>query len=642
MKTLCCLFLLLSILGFSCSPPSEESSSIAQTALADPPEWAKHAIWYQIFPERFRNGDPTNDPTPADLEGSYPGFVPQGWQPTPWTQDWYAPDPYFEEIMGKVDLAGDTLRRFDQASRLRRYGGDLQGVLDKVDYLHDLGVTAVYFNPLNDAPSDHKYDVRHWRHIDRNFGPTPREDVALMAEENPVDPATWQVTGADQLFVELVEALHAKGIRVIMDYSFNHTGIDFWAWKDLVQNQAQSPYKDWYWVEAFDDPKTPENEFSYRGWFGVKDLPEIKETEYHAHQEKIEAFEGDLADASVKQHIFNVARRWLDPNEDGDLSDGVDGFRLDVAVELPLGFWRDFRKEVRDVNPDAYLVGEIWWEKWPDDLMDPAPFVKGDIFDAVMHYRWYKPTRHFLAQAPDKIAVSEYVNRLQNLRKGIRPGSYQVMMNVAASHDSPRLATSLFNRKQKYKVGTEPNSNPEYKLHRPDAQTWQTQKLLLVQQFTYLGAPHIWAGDEMGMWGADMGDTRKPLIWEDYQFDPEVAHPLGQERPTDVVRFNAETHGFYQQLANLRNEHEFLRTGELTFLIQNDEKEVLAYNRFNEEEEIIAVFNTSEQAQAVAVPVKRGGAYVEYLSGEELSPENGQVELNLSARTAAILIAGPR
>ena len=104
-------------------------------------------------------------------------------------------------------------------------------------------------------------------------------------------------------------------------------------------------YGNWYWVNSFDNPETPENEFDYRGWFGVKDLPEIKETEYQQHAEKIVAFEGDLADQGAKQHIFNVAKRWLDPNQDGDPSDGVDGFRLDVAVELPLGFWREFREE---------------------------------------------------------------------------------------------------------------------------------------------------------------------------------------------------------------------------------------------------------------------------------------------------------
>ncbi len=163
----------------------------------------------------------------------------------------------------------------------RRYGGDLQGVLDKIDYLDSLGVNAIYFNPMNDAPSLHKYDARHWRHIDRNFGRIRPKDLETIANENPQDASTWQFTEADKLFLKVIEEFHKRGIKVILDYSWNHTGETFWAWKDLVKNQAESKFKDWYWVGSFDNPKTEENEFEYHGWFGVSSLPEIKETEYH-------------------------------------------------------------------------------------------------------------------------------------------------------------------------------------------------------------------------------------------------------------------------------------------------------------------------------------------------------------------------
>ena len=620
---------------------TEEIATSQEIALETPPEWAKTAIWYQIYPERFRNGDPNNDPTPEDMVGGYPGFVPNGWHITPWTQDWYKADDYFSEVYDKKDLAGNPIEQFSQSSRLRRYGGDLEGVLEKVDYLAELGVNAIYFNPLNDAPSDHKYDARNWRHIDRNFGPNPKTDVALMEKENPADPSTWKFTSADSLFLQVVDAFHQKGIRVIMDYSFNHTGIDFWAWKDLIKNQSASRYKDWYWVKKFDNPETPENEFEYRGWFGVKDLAEIKETDYHEHLEKIEAFEGYLADQAAKEHILNVARKWLDPNQDGDPSDGVDGFRLDVAVEMPLGFWRDFRKTVRKINPEAYLVGEVWWEKWPDDLMNPAPFVKGDIFDAVMHYRWYRPTRHFFAKAPEQIAVSEYVKRLNNLREGIRPESYQVFMNVAASHDSPRLATSLFNHETQYKVGTEPASNANYKLHKPDEKTWEIQKLLLIQQYTYLGAPHIWAGDEMGMWGADMGDARKPLIWEDYDFEIERVHPLKKNRPVDQVKFNTTVFEFYKKLTSLRQAHLVLSLGEVDFIVIDDDKGILGYSRYDENEEIIAVFNTSDEEQTLEIPVKFKSNYSEYLTSTEVEISSDKIMITLPKRTAGIFLNKP-
>jgi cyclomaltodextrinase len=355
---------------------------IKRTVFENPPEWAKEVIWYQIFVERFRNGDSGNDPTPADIEGAYPGFVPKSWQITTWTHDWYKEDPYFKELEGKKDFSGNTISNFNQKAQLRRYGGDLQGVLDKIGYLDSLGISAIYFNPLNDAPSLHKYDARYWRHIDRNFGPAPQKDGETILQEISEDPNTWKFTEADKLFLKVIDEFHKRGIKVILDYSWNHTGHTFWAWKDLVKKQKESKYADWYWINKFDNPNTIDNEFDYRGWAGVIDLPEIKETKKYDHTKPIQPFEGNIYHESAKQHIFNISKRWLDPNGDGNPSDGVDGFRLDVAAEIPLGFWREYRKVVKGVNPDAYLLGEIWWEEWPDKLLDPKPFLEGDIFDA--------------------------------------------------------------------------------------------------------------------------------------------------------------------------------------------------------------------------------------------------------------------
>ena len=331
----------LSIIFMEACTGIKDSSTTGPTRFEDAPQWSKEVVWYQIFPERFRNGDQSNDPTPEDIIGGYPGFVPEGWTITPWTHDWYKPDPWFSEVIGRTDMAGNRVEHFFMASRLRRYGGDLQGVIDKIDYLDSLGVTAVYFNPLNDAPSEHKFDASSWRHIDRNLGPTPREDVEIMASEVPDDASTWKMTGADKMFVDLVSKLHDRGIRVIMDYSWNHTGPEFWAWEDVIQNQEKSAYADWYWIISFDDPETPENELDYPGWFGVKDLVQIKETEWTSHMAHSFAWEGNLASEAVKKHIFNVTRKWLDPDGDGDPADGIDGFRLDVCAELPLGFWRE-------------------------------------------------------------------------------------------------------------------------------------------------------------------------------------------------------------------------------------------------------------------------------------------------------------
>ncbi len=334
---------------YSCSTEKVQTPE-ESPKLSDVPEWSQNAIWYQIFVERFRNGDPTNDPTKEDIQGADPEFIPENWSVTDWGDDWYKEEPWQEH---------STAQNFYHRIQQRRYGGDLQGVLDKIDYIASLGVNAIYFNPLNDSPSLHKYDARNYRHIDRNFGPDPKGDAKIMETEIPDDPATWKWTSADTLFLHLVDKFHKRGIRVILDYSWNHTGTQFWAIKDLQQKGEASKYQDWFNIEAWDDPATSENEFRYEGWAGYRFMPVVNKAIVPEDDDKM-PFEGNLVSASLKQHIFNVSKRWLDPDGDGDPTDGIDGYRLDVAGEVPMGFWRDYREAVRAVNPDAYIVGEIW------------------------------------------------------------------------------------------------------------------------------------------------------------------------------------------------------------------------------------------------------------------------------------------
>ncbi|MEO1022747.1 MAG: alpha-amylase family glycosyl hydrolase [Bacteroidota bacterium] len=630
------LILLIGLALTSCSNPDRPG---AETAFEDPPFWSNEVVWYQIFVERFRNGDPSNDPTKDDIVGAYPGSIPDSWQVTPWTHDWYAPDPYWDELDGLTDFFGNELTYFGQKAQLRRYGGDLQGVLDKMDYLDSLGVTAIYFNPLNDSPSLHKYDPRYWHHIDRNFGPTPKQDVQLMLSENPVDPKTWQWTGADQLFLQVIDEFHKRGIKVILDFSWNHTGIEFWAWKDILENQEKSAFADWYFIDEFDDPDTEENEFSYEGWVGVFSLPEIRETYRVDHSDGVFVFEADIYSKAAKQHMFDVTQRWLDPNGDGDPSDGVDGFRLDVAAEVGLEFWRDYRTFVRTINPEAYLLGEIWWEKFPDDLLDPEPVLRGDVFDAPMNYRWYRATRHFFNQSPDKIPVTEYVDSLQSFMSNLRPRSNYAMMNLTASHDVPRFGTSIYNKNlNKYKA--KPDEDPGYKIDKPDASTYQTMRLILAQQFTYIGAPQIWNGDEMGMWGADDPSTRKPLIWPDIPFEDEIAHPNNLPRPVNNVTFDHTWFDTVRKFIQIRKDHPVLSNGDIAYLLMDDDQETLAYSRFDEEtqHEVVAVFNASQESRTITITPKFDGSFFDVLNGTELTATENQITLQVPARTAAILI----
>ncbi len=623
------LYSLLIICGglFSCNQTSESKESDKEDAsnLSYVPSWSKTAIWYQIFVERFRNGDPTNDPTREDIKYAYPDSIPGNWAITPWGQDWYQPDAYFAN--SNLDKKWDNLQ-------LRRYGGDLQGVIDELDYLDSLGINAIYFNPLNDSPSMHKYDPRHWRHIDRNFGPNPKKDIEITAAEDPINPATWKWTTADSLFLQLIKKCHKKGIRVIMDYSFNHTGRDFWAFNDIKQKGKDSKVADWYEIESFDDPATPGNEFKYKGWAGALTLPEMKKDIIGDKNDM--PFEGNLHSKGAKNHIYAVAKRWLDPNKDGKFDDGIDGYRLDVAAEVPMGFWVDFRKVVREVNPETYLVGEIWWKTWPDSLMLPNNFLKGNMFDAIMNYRWYRPARHFFADAPEPMKPSDFVKELEDKFVGIDKDRQKAMMNLVASHDAPRVSTSLYNNGL-YKYQVKPYDNESYKIDKPDAKTRSIQEMLLIHQFTFVGAPHIWYGDEVGMWGADDPDTRKPMVWQDINYADETTHPFGKERKTDKVVQDTVLLDFYKKLIRIRKSNPVLIDGELTFSLVDDENNVLAYSRNNDKDEIVVVFNKSKQTKLLEIPVTKKGVYKDLLNGNSIQSEEGKLKIELEGMKAVIL-----
>lgn len=587
------------------------------------PQWAREAIWYQIFVERFRNGDPSNDPTPEDMTGSDPNVIPPNWAVTPWGHDWYRPDPWLDDV---------PVKGFHYKVQLRRYGGDLQGVLDRLDYIQSLGVTALYFNPLNDSPSLHKYDARSYHHIDRNFGPDPKGDAAIMAAETPGDPSTWQWTSADRLFLRLVDECHRRGLRVIVDFSWNHTGGQFWAVHDLKAKGLRSAYRDWYNLTS-----TRPGRIQLEGWANNLHMPVVRK-QIDGPADRM-PFEGNLYAASLREHIFAVTARWLDPDGDGDPRDGIDGFRLDVAAEVPMGFWRDYRRFVRSINPEAYLVGEVWWEEWPDRLMDPRPFLQGDQLDAVMNYRWYRLARGFFGQCEPRLTPSAFTAAIGDINRGIRPEVLQAMMNVAASHDSPRLATSLFN-KTKYKFQAKPSDNPDYKIHRPDERTRREQRLLLLHQFTFPGAPHIWNGDEVGMWGADDPDCRKPMLWDDLTYEPESAHLLpGHERPVDPVAPDNGLRAFYTQLAHFRRRHPMLAYADLAFTLADDLQMTLAYSRVLEEEEIVAAFNRSDAPKELRVPVRLGGTYRRALpDGRRFVTRNKILCLKLSPLEGVVLV----
>lgn len=451
------LLLVVGLAGVAAQSPAQRSGAAAV------PEWAKDAVWYQIFPERFRNGDVNNDPTVNDVWLA----TKRAWKLSRWGGDWYALQEW-ERSTGKAfyDIAFD-----------RRYGGDLAGIIEKLDYLQDLGITAIYFNPLFDSPSLHKYDASSYHHIDANFGPDPNGDRALIRGETDA-PSSWSWTSADRLFLELVREAHRRGIRIILDGVFNHCGIRFWAFEDVRKNQQKSPYAEWFDVVSWDDPGTPADEFDYKAWWGFKLHPEFREDE-----------NGFLP--AVRDHFFAITRRWMDPNGDGDPSDGIDGWRLDVANDVSHIFWKQWRTVVKGINADAYIVGEIW--------DDAANWLQGDQFDAVMNYRFSRAVVRFFIDTDERqLSVSEFDEELRDIRSAYPLEVNYVLQNLIDSHDTDRLGSMIVNPNRTFDDRANPRQNPDYDVRKPTATERQIHRLILLFQMTALGAPMLYYGDEAG------------------------------------------------------------------------------------------------------------------------------------------------
>jgi glycosidase len=379
------------------------------------PGWVRDAVFYQIFPERFCNGDPANDP---------PGTLPWGGKPSP----------------------GNF------------FGGDLRGILNRLDYIASLGVNALYLNPVFASGSNHKYNTTDYLRIDPAFGD-------------------------ERVFRELVDSCHARGIRVILDGVFNHTGVDFFAFADLKKNGASSKYAQWYNIRSF--PVGPPGKPNYDCWWGYGSLPKLM-----------------TGNPAVRQYLFDVTRHWL--------ASGIDGWRLDVPNEIPHQFWIEWRKVVKSVNPDAYILGEIW--------DDGSPWLQGDQFDAVMNYPLRASCIDFFASGTS--TVSQFEDALARQRIVYPSGVTFNLFNLLGSHDTERFLT----------------------LCRGDVERW---KLALLFQMTYPGAPSLYYGDEVGMTGGKDPECRGTMIW-------------------DVSRQNGEMLRFTREAIALRRTHPVLRRGSFT------------------------------------------------------------------------------
>jgi glycosidase len=512
------------------------------------PEWAQHAVWYQIFPERFRNGDTSNDPTNT----------------TPWTARWVTPAPAgvspapgTEHGRGGGDGGQRGLNR-------RRYGGDIEGIQAELPYLRSLGVNCLYLNPIFKSPSLHKYDTSDYRHVDDHFGVAG--DMAELTGETE-DPATWKWTKSDKLFLNFVAEAHRQGFRVVIDGVFNHSGKQLFAFQDLLHNGRNSRYADWYTVTNWD----PLTWISFGGSRNGN-MPEFKKDPVTG----LTAGPGDF--------IFNITRRWLAP--DGDPSRGVDGFRLDYAQNIPRVFWVAYRNLVKSIKPDAFITGEIW--------TPAASYLSGDAWDATMQYPFAQALQAFFVDAPGSaIPASVCAQRLQLLTT-LYPFQVSLsQMNLLGSHDTERWASRFVNADHPEPAwGDAKGSRTQYNSSKPTDLEWARVEQSVAVQMTYVGSPMVYYGDEAGMWGGTDPDDRQPMIWKDLQpyADPEVT-------------FKQDLFDYYVRLIALHRGLLPLQSGFVHTLLADDAHNVLVYSRDLGDEHVYVLINRSDKSRLVDLPL---------------------------------------
>jgi cyclomaltodextrinase / maltogenic alpha-amylase / neopullulanase len=518
------------------------------------PEWAKHAVWYQVMVDRFRRGA---------------GAAPRE-RVRDWRQAWDEPSPW---------EATDPRDRYQGWIWERQLGGDLAGLREAFPYLRDLGVNALYLLPVFQAESPHKYNATNYLHIDERYG-VGAPYAASEAAEDLLDPSTWRFDPNDRLFLEVLRDAKRAGFRVILDGVFNHVGTAHPAFRDVREKGPASRYADWFEVESWEP-------FQYRGWFGHGSLPQFAKDEEHG-----------IASASLRQHLFDVTRRWMDPDGDGDPSDGIDGWRLDVPNEVPIAFWQEWRRLVKSINPDAYVTGEIW---------TPAqPWLQGDAFDAVMNYEFATPVVAWVFDRRLRIRAREFDRRMAQVRHRHPSESTYVMQNLLDSHDTDRAVSMARNPDRVYNKLNRVQDTPEYDGSKPGPDEYRRLRLAALLQMTYVGAPMIWYGTEVGMWGANDPHNRRPMLWPELQ-------PYG-DAPDNAIM--TDLHAWYRSAIALRNAHPALRVGSFRTVFADDALDVWAFVRESAGEELLVVASMNDQAQRVPLPITLGGGWVPVF-GEE-------------------------
>ena len=563
------------------------------------PDWAKGAVMYQIFTDRFYNGDKSND-----VE----------------TNEYYYIGDYSQRVTNWNKYPANMgVREF--------YGGDLQGVMDKLDYLQDLGVEVVYFNPLFVSPSNHKYDIQDYDYIDPHYGkivddggevlPNGVTDNSQATKYKKRTTGLKNLEASNESFIKLVEELHRRGMKVILDGVFNHCG-SFNKWMDrerIYEGEedyepgayisADSPYRSYFRFFKEEPENWPYNG-NYDGWWGHDTLPKLN------YEDSVK----------LENYILYIGRKWVSPPYN------VDGWRLDVAADLGRSneynheFWQKFRRAVKDANPNALILAEHYG--------DPSDWLKGDEWDTVMNYdAFMEPVTWFLTgmekhsdEAREELLgnIDNFIGSMAHHMSNMLTPSLQVAMNELSNHDHSRFLT-----RTNHMVGRVEHLGPEA------ANEYVNKAVMreaVVMQMTWVGAPTVYYGDEAGVCGFTDPDNRRTYPW-------------GHE--------DQELIAFHKEAIRIHKEHPALKTGSLKIL--GGEENILSYARFKGHDRIIVVINNRSERAEVKVPVweaeipikcrmkrllysYKDGYTTEY---EEYLVEDGEVVANMGPHSALVL-----
>lgn len=523
------------------------------------PDWAKGAVMYQIYVDRFCNGDSANDVESGEY--IYIGV------PVTQVKDW-------EKPLETMDVG-------------YFYGGDLQGVWDKLDYIQSLGVEVIYLNPIFVSPSNHKYDCQDYEHIDPHYGvivkdggevlkDLPLEDAKALREENKhASKYITRVTdrenleASDAFFARLVEEIHRRGMKIILDGVFNHCGsFNKWLDREGIYEHAEgyepgayvsadSPYYSFFKFYQEDKENWPYNG-SYDGWWGHDTLPKL-------NYEKSEM---------LQEYILGIAKKWLSPPYN------IDGWRLDVAADLGQTgefnhyFWQQFRKAVKSVNPDALILAEHYG--------DPSSWLKGNEWDSVMNYdAFMEPISWFLTgmeKHSDEYDGNLYgdgeafFRSMEYHMSLMQTPSLMTAMNELSNHDHSRFLTRTNQTVGRLATmgAAAASEGIRYGIFRA----------AVMIQMTWPGAPTLYYGDEAGLCGWTDPDNRRPYPW-------------GKE--------NLEMIEFHRYMGGIHNRIPALKRGALKKLLAG--RHLLAYGRMCGKYKAVVVVNSLEQEQEVQVPV---------------------------------------